>query len=105
MAEFGKAGLLFAALVVLPLAVWLGAVLTREGKPLGDFVAHRFRWLVIGLMLVHLAVGTGGPLVAQGWADTLDAVALVLLAMLFMPMLRRLQASTQRRRSSEFSPK
>jgi hypothetical protein len=67
MVEFGKAGLVFGLLVALPLAVWVGAMLTREGTPPGRFVDRWFRPLA--------------------------------MAMLFMPMLRRLQRSTEKRDS------
>jgi hypothetical protein len=99
LSEFGKAGLLFLGLVVLPVAAWVGAVLTRDGKPLGVFVDRWFRWLVIGLVVVHFFTGVGGAIREAGWAGPVDFAALVLLAMLFVPMLRRLQRSTSRNES------
>lgn len=88
----GTAVLLSLAIGGVFLFAWLGAVLTREDRPLGRFVARRFRFLVIGAVAVHLATGF--------WEETaltefLNSAATLLLAMMFVPMLRRLQRKTE----------
>jgi hypothetical protein len=97
MVEFGKAGLVFGLLVALPLAVWVGAMLTREGMPLGRFVDRWFRPLVVVLAVGHLLFGVNGPWDDFVGADMIYWLTFLLLAMLFMPMLRRLQRSTEKR--------
>ena len=92
MDRFGLAAMLTIGLSGMFVAAWLGAVLTREGRPLGRLVERRFRVIVISLVVAHLACGYFDHF---AWVDAVDAVLMILLAMMFMPMLRRLQKSTE----------
>jgi hypothetical protein len=89
-------GLKITILIVsIPLAAWLGAVLTHEGRPLARVVERHFRFLVVGLVLFKLCVS----LLANGQnvrtARIFEFAAIYLLAMLFVPMLRRLRHRTE----------
>jgi len=97
MNEYGTAGMLVFFLVSLPLAGWLGAVLTRDGRPLGIFVDRYFRVLVLGLLVVIMALRQAGKGQDWPWVKGVELASFYLLAMLFMPMLRRLQSRKRSR--------
>ena len=97
LTKFGEATSLFVVLVSFPLFVWLGAVLTREGRPLAQFVFRKFRPLVIGLVVANVVFGQFDPGKGFTWATAGFLLSVYLLAMLFLPMLRRLQRSTENR--------
>ncbi|MFN2369996.1 MAG: hypothetical protein ABR506_02455, partial [Candidatus Krumholzibacteriia bacterium] len=83
--EFGTAAALIMMLSSFFLAAWLGAVLTRPGRPLHGFVTRRLKPLVLGLFVLHLAIDQwadrGGGALAHG----VDQTVLLLLVMLFVP--------------------
>ncbi len=92
MNDFGMAAMLTIGLSGIFIAAWLGAVLTREGRPLGRLVEGRFRLIVVSLVVLHLVCDYYNHI---GWVDAVDAVMMILLAMMFVPMLRRFQKSTE----------
>jgi len=96
MSQFGLAAQIAMVLVSFPAAAWLGAVLTRPGRKMAATVERHFRALVIGLILLKLAgsLVSGTSLKSAGLV--IELAAIYLLAMLFVPMLRRLQARNER---------
>lgn len=51
MNDLGIAVRLVLVLLSFPLVVWLGVVLTREGRPLAGVVERHFRVLLTGLLV------------------------------------------------------
>ncbi|MFO7653559.1 MAG: hypothetical protein R6X25_07020 [Candidatus Krumholzibacteriia bacterium] len=78
-----------------PLAAWLGAILTREGRPLARVVERHFRFLVIGLFVFNLCLSLLADEQNVPAARILELTVFYLLVMLFVPMLRRLQHKTE----------
>ena len=95
LAKFWEAAGLFVVLVSFPLFAWLGAVLIREGRPLAQWVFRRFRLLAIGLLVANVVFGQFDQGQRFTWATFGFLISAYLLAMLFVPMLRRLQRSTE----------
>ncbi len=85
----------FAAIVSFPLAVWLGAALTRQGRLLHQIAARHFRLAVVGLVVLHVAGRVLESATRPGLGTGVEMTATYLLAMLFVPMLRRLQGRTE----------
>ncbi len=96
VAKLGQAGALVLGLMSIPFAVWFGAVLTREGRPFSGFVRLYFRPLVIGFALFNFMAREFARRSTFGAADFVCMVSFYLMAMMFMPMLRRLQNKTER---------
>ena len=91
------AGVLILGLSSFFIMAWLGAFLTREGRPLAPVVAKHFRLIVIGLVVIHFVCsGAGNP----GWVGVVDAVASLLLMAMFVPLLRRFQKKTDEKGSA-----
>ena len=94
MNTFGTTARIVIVLVSMPLAVWLGAVLTREGRPLARMVDRHFRLLVVGLLVMKMCVSLMANDLNARTGQFLELTAIYLMAMLFVPMLRRLQGRT-----------
>ena len=95
LANFGEATSLFVVLVSFLFFAWLGGALTREGWPLAHLVLRRFRPLAIGLILANVVFGQFDQGQGFTWATVGFLISAYLLTMLFVPMLRRLQRSTE----------
>lgn len=89
--DFGTAAALIALLAGFFLAAWLGAVLTRPGRPLHGFVTRRLKPLAMGLFVLHLVADQWADRGGGGLAHGVDQAVLLLLVMLFVPLLRRLE--------------
>ena len=94
MSDIGTGVKITLVLVSVPLAAWLGAVLTREGRPLAGLVERHFRILVVGLLVAKLIVSMVTNDQNARIAHVFELAIICLFAMLFVPMLRRLQRST-----------
>ena len=86
MKDFGTATLLFFGLSSIFILAWLGAFLTREGRPLAGVVKRHLRAIVVGLVVVHLASDFYDHIV---WVDRLDFLVMMLFALMFVPMVKR----------------
>lgn len=95
MSTLGTSATLVIAIVSIPLAAWLGAVLTREGRPLARIVDGHFRPLVFGLLVLKMCVSFMANEMNARTGQILELTTTYLLAMLFVPMLRRLQRKTE----------
>lgn len=89
--DFGTAAALIVMLSSFFLVAWLGAVLTRPGRPLHRFVTRWFRPLGLGLIVLHLAADLWADRSGSSLARGVDWGVLLLLLMLFVPLLRHLE--------------
>ena len=96
MSNIGTGFMITLILVSVPLAVWIGAVLTREGRPLAGLIDRHFRILVVGLLVAKAIVSILTNDQNARIAHVFELAIIYLFAMLFVPMLRRLQRSTER---------
>lgn len=84
---------LLLVLVCIPLAALLGGILTKEGKPLGRFVARYFRWVCGTIWLSVVIAQVVDRRLDSSLTGSLRLVAWGLCAAMFMPTLRHLERS------------
>lgn len=95
--QFGLATILILGLGSFFLAALLGAVLTRPGAPLEALVVNHFRVTVLVLFIANLGFRNFGDRL-PGHGQSIGVISTTLMfAMLFVPMLRRLQGKTENR--------
>ena len=89
---------LIVFIVSLPLAVWLGAILTRSGGTVDRFVARHVKWLMLGSVVLLVVSGSLHRNLGSDVWFAIYVVSLYMCAMLIMPVLRLLPARSDRSR-------
>ena len=79
-----------------PVAVWLGALLTREGRPLARVVERHGRVMAAGLILLNMCVNLLKNEQNARVATALELGTIYLLAAGFVPLMRGLQRRADR---------